>query len=106
VALARAVMAQLGGEADLLCLDEPTANLDVRVEHELYERFADLSRDCTTFLVSHRFSTVRMAERIVLIQDGKVGEDGSHDELQAAGGRYAALYDLQASHYRLTGKLE
>ena len=106
VALARAVMAQLGGQADILALDEPTANLDVRVEHELYERFADLSRDSTTLLVSHRFSTVRMAERIVLIQDGRVGEDGSHDELVAAEGRYAELYELQASHYRLTGRLE
>ena len=106
VALARAVMAQLGGEADILALDEPTANLDVRVEHELYERFADLSRDRTTILVSHRFSTVRMAERIVLVQDGRVGEDGSHDELVAAGARYAELYDLQASHYRRTGTLE
>jgi ATP-binding cassette subfamily B protein len=106
VALARAVMARLGGGADVLALDEPTANLDVRVEHELYERFADLSRDCTTLLVSHRFSTVRMAERIVLLQDGRVGEDGSHEALVAAGGRYAELYDLQASHYRRTGTLE
>jgi ATP-binding cassette subfamily B protein len=106
VALARAVMAQLGGDADILALDEPTASLDVRVEHELYERFADLSRDRTTLLVSHRFSTVRMAGRIVLLQNGRVGEDGSHDDLLAAGGRYAELYELQASHYRLTGTLE
>ncbi len=106
VALARAMMAQLGSNADLLVLDEPTASLDVRVEHELYEQFADLSRDRTTLLVSHRFSTVRMAERIVLLADGRVSEDGSHDELMAAGGRYAALYELQASHYRRTGVLE
>ena len=106
IALARAMMAQLGRDADLLVLDEPTANLDVRIEHELYEHFADLSRGRTTLLVSHRFSTVRMAERIVLLADGRVAEDGSHDELVRAGGRYAALYEMQASHYRLTGSLD
>ncbi|HVL28522.1 MAG TPA: ATP-binding cassette domain-containing protein [Acidimicrobiales bacterium] len=92
--------------ADLLVLDEPTASLDVRVEHELYEQFADLSQGRTTLLVSHRFSTVRMAGRIVLLAGGRVAEDGAHDQLLAAGGRYAALYELQASHYRLTGRLE
>ncbi|MGH9225863.1 MAG: ABC transporter ATP-binding protein [Acidimicrobiales bacterium] len=106
IALARAMMAQLGADADLLVLDEPTASLDVRVEHDLYGHFADLSRDRTTLLVSHRFSTVRMAGRIVLLAGGRVAEDGSHDDLVAAGERYAALYDLQASHYRLTGTLE
>ena len=106
VALARAMMAQVGRDADLLVLDEPTASLDVRVEHELYRHFADLSRGRTTLLVSHRFSTVRMAERIVLLADGRVAEDGSHDALVAAGGRYAELYEVQASHYRLTGTLE
>jgi ATP-binding cassette subfamily B protein len=106
VALARAMMAQVGRDADLLVLDEPTASLDVRVEHELYEHFADLSRGRTTILVSHRFSTVRMAGRIVLLAGGKVVEDGTHDELVAAGGRYAELYEVQASHYRLTGSLE
>ena len=106
VALARAMMGQVGRDADLLVLDEPTASLDVRIEHELYGHFADLSRGRTTLLVSHRFSTVRMAGRIVLLADGRVAEDGSHDELVAAGGRYAALYEAQASHYRLTGTLE
>jgi ATP-binding cassette subfamily B protein len=106
VALARAMMAQVGRDADLLVLDEPTASLDVRVEHELYGHFADLSRGRTTLLVSHRFSTVRMAGRIVLLAGGKVVEDGSHEELVAAGGRYAELYEVQASHYRLTGTLE
>jgi ATP-binding cassette, subfamily B, bacterial len=106
VALARAMMAQVGRDADLLVLDEPTASLDVRVEHELYEHFADLSRGRTTILVSHRFSTVRMAGRIVLLAGGRVVEDGSHQELVAAGGRYAELYEVQASHYRLTGSLE
>ncbi|HJV09001.1 MAG TPA: ATP-binding cassette domain-containing protein, partial [Acidimicrobiales bacterium] len=106
VALARAMMAQVGRDADLLVLDEPTANLDVRVENELYGHFADLSRGRTTLLVSHRFSTVRMAGRIVLLAGGRVVEDGSHEALIAAGGRYAELYEVQASHYRLTGSLE
>jgi ATP-binding cassette, subfamily B, bacterial len=106
VALARAMMAQVGRDADLLVLDEPTASLDVRVENELYGHFAELSRGRTTLLVSHRFSTVRMAGRIVLLAGGRVVEDGSHEELLAAGGRYAELYEVQASHYRLTGTLE
>ena len=114
VALARALLAQTGlpgpnaetGDSDLLVLDEPTANLDVRVEHELYEHFAALSAGRTTLLVSHRFSTVRMAGRIVLVDGGRVVEDGTHDDLVAAGGRYAQLYEIQASHYRLTGRVE
>jgi ATP-binding cassette subfamily B protein len=106
VALARAMMAEVGRDADLLVLDEPTASLDVRVENELYGHFAELSRGRTTLLVSHRFSTVRMAGRIVLLADGKVAEDGTHEALVAAGGRYAELYEVQASHYRLTGTLE
>ncbi|HTJ74144.1 MAG TPA: ABC transporter ATP-binding protein [Acidimicrobiales bacterium] len=106
VALARAMMAEVGRDADLLVLDEPTASLDVRVENELYGHFAELSRGRTTLLVSHRFSTVRMAGRIVLLADGRVVEDGTHEELVAAGGRYAELYEVQASHYRLTGSLE
>jgi ATP-binding cassette subfamily B protein len=106
VALARAMMAQAGRDADLLVLDEPTASLDVRIENELYNHFSELSRGKTTVLVSHRFSTVRMAGRIVLLAGGRVVEDGSHDELIAAGGRYAELYEVQASHYRLTGTLE
>ncbi|HET7718870.1 MAG TPA: hypothetical protein VFK43_02805, partial [Acidimicrobiales bacterium] len=65
-----------------------------------------LSRGKTTLLVSHRFSTVRMAGRIVLLAGGRVVEDGTHEELIAAGGRYAELYEVQASHYRLTGTLE
>jgi ATP-binding cassette subfamily B protein len=106
VALARAMMAQVGRDADLLVLDEPTASLDVRVENELYGHFAELSRGRTTLLVSHRFSTVRMAGRIVLLAGGRVVEDGSHEELLAAGGDYSRLYEVQASHYRLTGSLE
>lgn len=106
VALARAMMAQAGRDSDLLVLDEPTASLDVRIENELYGHFAELSRGKTTLLVSHRFSTVRMAGRIVLLAGGRVVEDGTHDALIAAGGRYAELYEVQASHYRLTGTLE
>lgn len=106
IALARAMMAQLGRDADLLVLDEPTASLDVRLEHELYEHFAELSRGRTTLLVSHRFSTVRMAERIVFLDAGRVTEDGTHEELVARDGRYAALYRLQAEHYLATGALE
>ena len=106
VALARAMMAQAGRDSDLLVLDEPTASLDVRIENELYGHFAELSRGKTTLLVSHRFSTVRMAGRIVLLAGGRVVEDGTHETLIAAGGRYAELYEVQASHYRLTGTLE
>ncbi len=106
IALARAIMAQLGRDADVLCLDEPTASLDVRLEHELYEHFAELSRGRTTLLVSHRFSTVRMAERIVFLEAGRVVEDGSHARLIAHDGRYAELYRLQAEHYTATGVLE
>ncbi len=104
IALARTMMAQIARDADLLILDEPTASLDVAVEHELYEGFAGLSRGRTTLLVSHRFSTVRMAERIVLIEDGKVAEDGRHEELAACGGRYAEMYRLQAAHYSTGSK--
>ena len=106
IALARAIMAQLGHDSDLLILDEPTASLDVRLEHELYEHFAELAQDRTTILVSHRFSTVRMAGRIVFMEDGRVVEDGSHEELVARGERYAELYRLQAEHYMATGALE
>jgi len=106
VALARAMMAQIGRGSDILILDEPTASLDVRLEHELYEHFAELSRGQTTLLVSHRFSTVRMAERIVFMEDGRIVEDGSHAQLMDRGGRYAELYEIQASHYRATGVLE
>ncbi len=106
IALARAIMAQLGHDADVLILDEPTASLDVRLEHELYEHFAELRAGRTTLLVSHRFSTVRMADRIVFLEGGRVDEDGSHDELLARDGRYAELYRLQAAHYVATGALE
>ena len=85
--------------AGVLILDEPTAALDVRGEAEVYERFLDLTRGATTLVISHRFSTVRRADRIVVVEGGRVVEDGSHDELIAASGRYAAMYWLQASRF-------
>jgi ATP-binding cassette, subfamily B, bacterial len=98
VALARALAAVRGG-AGLLILDEPTASLDVRAETELFERFLDLTRGVTTILVSHRLSSVRRADRIVVIDGGRVAEDGTHDELMAAGGRYAEMFTLQAGRF-------
>jgi ATP-binding cassette subfamily B protein len=97
IALARAFMRE---EADILVLDEPTAALDARAEHEVFQRFRALTRGRTSFLISHRFSTVRMADRIVVLENGQVIEDGSHEALVAKGGKYAALFKLQADAYR------
>ncbi len=98
MALARALFAVRSG-AGVLVLDEPTAALDVRGEAEVYERFLELTAGATTIVISHRFSTVRRASRIVVIEGGRVVEDGTHDGLLAAGGRYAELYTLQASRF-------
>ena len=102
VALARALFAVEAG-AGVLALDEPTANLDVRAEAELFERLLDVTSgpDCrlTTLLVSHRFSTIRRADRICVLQRGRVAELGTHDELLAAGGRYARMFGLQAARF-------
>ena len=81
-------------------LDEPTAALDAQAEYEVYERFRELTRGKTTLLISHRFSTVKMADQIVVLEHGRVVEQGSHDALTAAGGTYARLYDMQAQRYR------
>jgi ATP-binding cassette, subfamily B, bacterial len=98
VALARALTAVRGG-AGLLILDEPTAALDVRAETELFERFLELTGDVTTILVSHRLSSVRHADRIVVIEGGRVVEDGTHESLMRAGGRYAEMFSLQAQRF-------
>ncbi|HVW31418.1 MAG TPA: ABC transporter ATP-binding protein [Acidimicrobiia bacterium] len=98
VALARAMFALECG-AGILVLDEPTANLDVRAESALYDRFLDLTAGLTTIVVSHRFSTVRRADLIVVLEGGRIAESGDHDELMALGGRYARMFDLQARYY-------
>jgi ATP-binding cassette subfamily B protein len=85
--------------ANVLILDEPTANLDVRAEAALYERFLDITAGLTTIVISHRFSTVRRADRICVIENGKVAEAGTHDELLAASGRYATMFRLQAERF-------
>ena len=96
IAIARAYMR----DAQLLILDEPTAALDARAEYEVFERFKELSRGKTVVLISHRFSSVRMADRIVVLADGTVEADGTHAELVQQKGRYAELFELQAAGYR------
>ena len=86
--------------AQLLILDEPTAALDARSEYEVFRRFAELTSGKTALFISHRFSTVRMADRVVVLEDGKITEDGSHEELANLGGRYAEMFELQAVQYR------
>jgi ATP-binding cassette subfamily B protein len=96
IAIARAYMR----DADVLILDEPTAALDARSEYEVFKRFKELCRGKTAVLISHRFSTVRMADRIMVLHGGRVAEQGSHAALLQAGGRYAELFRLQAESYR------
>lgn len=96
IAIARAYMRQ----AQVMILDEPTAALDARAEFEVFERFRDLSEQRTAVLISHRFSSVRMADRILVLADGGIEASGSHAELMAQGGRYAELFELQAAGYR------
>ncbi|PLX82433.1 MAG: ABC transporter permease [Desulfuromonas sp.] len=97
IALARAFMRT---QADLLVLDEPTATMDAAAEATIFEHFRDLSQGKMTILISHRFSTVRMADQILVIDRGRVIERGSHEELMERGGRYASLFQLQARGYR------
>ena len=96
IALARAYMR----DAQALILDEPTAALDARAEYEVFKRFSELARGRMAVIISHRFSTVRIADRIIVLADGRVAEDGTHDELLAGGGLYAELFALQAEGYR------
>ncbi len=96
VALARAFMRE---EADILILDEPTAALDAEAEHAVFERFRELTKGRTSILISHRFPTVRMADRIIVIEGGKIVEQGTHETLVAQKGRYAQLFTLQAQGY-------
>ncbi len=98
IALARALCAVRLG-AGVALLDEPTAQLDVRGEAEIFERVLAATRRATTILISHRFSTVRHADRICVLEHGKVVELGTHDELMAAGGRYHTMFELQASRF-------
>lgn len=98
IALARALLAVEAG-ATVLVMDEPTASLDVRAEAEFYDRFFDLTAGVTTLVISHRFASVRRADLICVLHEGRVAELGSHDELVARGGRYAEMFALQASWF-------
>jgi ATP-binding cassette subfamily B protein len=100
VALARALAAVSLG-AGVVLLDEPTAQLDVRGEAEIFDRLLAATRHCTTILISHRFSTVRHADRICVMENGRVIELGNHDQLMALGGRYRTMFDLQAQRFHL-----
>jgi ATP-binding cassette subfamily B protein len=96
VALARAYLRN----AQILILDEPTAALDARSEFEVFQRFAELTAGKMALFISHRFSTVRSADRIIVLENGKIAEEGSHDQLSRLGGRYAEMFEMQASSYR------
>ena len=85
--------------AGVVLLDEPTAQLDVRGEAEIFNRILSATRHCTTILISHRFSTVRQADRICVLEEGRVVELGTHDELMARNGRYRTMFDLQAQRF-------
>jgi ATP-binding cassette subfamily B protein len=96
IALARAYLR----DAQVLILDEPTAALDARSEFEVFQRFAELTAGKSALFISHRFSTVRMADRIVVLENGRIAEDGNHETLLNLGGRYAEMFEMQAASYR------
>jgi ATP-binding cassette, subfamily B, bacterial len=96
MALARAYLR----DAQLLILDEPTAALDAKSELQVFERFAELTAGKMALLISHRFSTVRMVDRIVVLEGGKIVEEGTHAQLLASRGRYATMFEMQAASYR------
>jgi ATP-binding cassette subfamily B protein len=96
LALARAYLR----DAQLLILDEPTAALDARSEFQVFQRFAELTAGKMALFISHRFSTVRMADRIVVLENGSIAEEGTHEKLTRMGGRYAEMFELQAASYR------
>ncbi|MCZ0937015.1 MAG: ABC transporter ATP-binding protein, partial [Caldilineaceae bacterium] len=87
-------------DAALVILDEPTAALDAEAEFRLFERFRQLVAGKTALIISHRFSTVRMADHILVLEEGHITESGSHDDLISLGGRYAELFEMQAGRYR------
>jgi ATP-binding cassette subfamily B protein len=96
IALARAYLR----DSQLLILDEPTASLDARSESDVFHRFAELTQGKMALLISHRFSTVRMADRILVLADGRIAEDGCHSDLMTRGQRYSQMFELQAASYR------
>jgi len=96
VALARAYLL----DAQILILDEPTASLDAKSEQRIFQQFAELTQNKLSLLISHRFSTVRMADRILVLEDGRIAEEGRHSQLMAREGKYAEMFELQASNYR------
>jgi ATP-binding cassette subfamily B protein len=96
ISLARAYMR----DAQILILDEPTASLDARAEYQVYQRFVELTAGKMAVLISHRFSTVRMADRILVLERGRIAEQGSHRHLVNLGGKYSELFELQAQGYR------